>query len=55
MVVYTREEIIGRGLSSVLNVVDSGILGGIVLTWHSLVLVLVEEFRAQLVERCGLW
>ena len=49
-----REEIVGRGLSSVLNVVDPGILGGIVLTWHSLVLVLVEEFIAQLVEEVGL-
>ena len=29
--VYMREEIVGRGLSSVLNVVDPGILGGIVL------------------------
>ena len=54
VVVYTREEIVGRGLSSALSVVDPGILGGIVLTWHSLVLVLVEEFRAQLVEEVGL-
>ena len=31
MVMYTREEIVGRGLSSVLSVVDLGILGGIFL------------------------
>ena len=54
MVVYTREDIIGRGLSSALSVVDPGILGGIVLTCHSLVLVLVEEYRVQLVEEVGL-
>ena len=54
VVVYMREEIIGRGLSSVLNVVDPGILGGIVLILHSLAPVLVEESRAQLVEEVGL-
>ena len=43
VVVYMREEIVGRGLSSVLSVVDSGILGGIVLILHSLAPVLVEE------------
>ena len=31
VVVCMREEIVGRGLSSVLSVVDLGILGGIVL------------------------
>ena len=54
MVVFVREEIIGRGLSSVLSVVDPGILGGIVLILHSLAPVLVEESRAQLVEEVGL-
>ena len=54
VVVYTTVEIIGRGLSSALSVVDPDILGGIVLTWHSLVLVLVEESRAQLIEEVGL-
>ena len=54
VVVYMREEIVRRGLSSILNVVDPGILGGIVLTWHSLAPVQVEEFRAQLVEEVGL-
>ena len=54
MVLYTREEIVGRGLSNALSVVDPGILGGIVLTWHSLVLVLVEESISQLVEEVGL-
>ena len=52
--VYTREEIVERGLSSVLSVVDPGILGGIVLILHSLAPVLVEESRAQLVEEVGL-
>ena len=46
MVVCMREEIVGRGLSSILSVVDPGILEGIVLTLHSLALVLVEESRA---------
>ena len=54
VVVYMREEIVGRGLSSVLSVVDPGTLGGIVLILHSLVPVLVEESRAQLVEEVGL-
>ena len=31
VVVFTREETAGRGLSSALSVVDLGILGGIVL------------------------
>ena len=31
VVMFMREEIIRRGLSSVLSVVDPGILGGIVL------------------------
>ena len=54
VVVYMREEIVERGLSSVLSVVDQGTLGGIVLILHSLVPVLVEESRAQLVEEVGL-
>ena len=54
VVVFMREEIVGRGLSSVLSVVDQGTLGGIVLILHSLVPVLVEESRAQLVEEVGL-
>ena len=49
-----REEIVERGLSSVLSVVDQGTLGGIVLILHSLAPVLVEESRAQLVEEVGL-
>ena len=52
--VYTRE-IVGRGLSNVLSMVDMVILGGIfLLTLYNLALVLVEEFRAQLVEEVGL-
>ena len=31
VVVFMREEIIGSGLSSILSVVDLGILGGIIL------------------------
>ena len=54
VVVCMREEIVGRGLSSVLSVVDPGILGGIALILHSLAPVLVEESRAQLVEEVGL-
>ena len=54
VVVFMREEIVGRGLSSVLSVMDPGILEGIVLTLHSLALVLVEESRVQLVEWVGL-
>ena len=54
VVVCMREEIVGRGLSSALSMVDPGILGGIVLILHSLALVLVEESRAQLVEEVGL-
>ena len=54
VVVYMREEIVERGLSSVLSVVDQGTLGGIALILHSLAPVLVEESRAQLVEEVGL-
>ena len=53
MVVYTRE-IVGRVLSNILSVVDLTILEGIVLTLYNLALILVEEFRAQLVEEVGL-
>ena len=54
MAIFTREETIGRELSNILNVVDLAILEGIVLTLYNLALVLVEEFRAQLVEEVGL-
>ena len=51
--VYMRE-ILGRGLSKVLNVMDLAILEGSFLSLYNLALVLVEEFIAQLVEEVGL-
>ena len=46
VVMFMREEIIGKEPSNALSMVDLGTLGGIILTLYSLAPVVVEEARA---------